>query len=122
MNYNLQQKEIISNIIGLNPTGTLSFKGTFSMDGANKIVNTPANISKENAKKTDENEFICNNNTIENFESYNKQMQNKKQIQSKKQNYYNLINKQEYISNYIYLSILFFILVSIFFIVYGSNI
>ena len=116
MNYNLQQKEIISNIIGLNPTGTLSFKGTFSMDGSNKIVNTPANISKENAKKTDENEFICNNNTIENFESYNKQMHNKKQ------NYYNLIKKQEYISKYIYLLILFFFLLSIFFIVHRCGI
>lgn len=69
-NYNIHEKEVISNIIGLNPTGTLSFNGTFTMNGTNNIINTQENISKENLKKTETNEFINKSNVIENFESY----------------------------------------------------
>ena len=69
-NYNMHEKEVISNIIGLNPTGTLSFNGTFAMNGSNNNVNTQENISKNNLKKTEANEFINNSNVIENFESY----------------------------------------------------
>jgi len=68
--YNIHEKEVISNIIGLNPTGTLSFNGTFAMNGSNNNVNTPQNIARDNLKKTDANEFINNSNVIENFESY----------------------------------------------------
>lgn len=68
-NYNIHEKEVISNIIGLNPTGTLSFNGTFTMNGSNNIINTQENISKENLKKTETNEFINKSNVIENFES-----------------------------------------------------
>ena len=42
--YNIHEKEVISNIIGLNPTGTLSFNGTFAMNGSNNNVNTSENI------------------------------------------------------------------------------
>jgi hypothetical protein len=69
-NYNIHEKEVISNIIGLNPTGTLSFNGTFTMNGSNSIINTQENISKDNLKKTETNEFIHKSNVIENFESY----------------------------------------------------
>jgi hypothetical protein len=68
--YNIHEKEVISNIIGLNPTGTLSFNGTFAMNGSNNNVNTQENISRNNLKKTEANEFINNSNVIENFESY----------------------------------------------------
>ena len=68
--YNMHEKEVISNIIGLNPTGTLSFNGTFAMNGSNNNVNTQQNISRNNLKKTEANEFINNSNVIENFESY----------------------------------------------------
>lgn len=71
-NYNNHQKEVISNIIGLNPTGTLSFNGTFAMNGSNNNINTQQNIAKANLKKTEANEFINNSNVIENFESYHK--------------------------------------------------
>lgn len=70
--YNIHEKEVISNIIGLNPTGTLSFNGTFSMNGSNNNVNTQENIARANLKKTEANEFINNSNVIENFESYHK--------------------------------------------------
>ena len=68
--YNIHEKEVISNIIGLNPTGTLSFNGTFAMNGSNNNVNTQQNIARANLKKTEANEFINNTNVIENFESY----------------------------------------------------
>ena len=79
-NYNMHEKEVISNIIGLNPTGTLSFNGTFAMNGSNNNVNTPENISRNNLKKTEANEFINNSNVIENFESYHKKYKYKNNI------------------------------------------
>ena len=79
-NYNMHEKEVISNIIGLNPTGTLSFNGTFAMNGSNNNVNTQENISKNNLKKTEANEFINNSNVIENFESYHKKYKYKNNI------------------------------------------
>ena len=107
-NYNIHEKEVISNIIGLNPTGTLSFNGTFTMNGSNNIINSQENISKENLKKTETNEFINKSNIIENFESYYKKSnitQNKFFIYS---------NKDSYIKNhnniYIFLSIFLFLL------------
>ena len=97
--YNIHEKEVISNIIGLNPTGTLSFNGTFAMNGSNNNVNTPENISKNNLKKTEANEFINNSNVIENFESYHIQ----------KNKYYNtFFDNNEYI--YILLIIILFFL------------
>ena len=45
--YNMHEKEVISNIIGLNPTGTLSFNGTFAMNGSNNNVNTQEFALKE---------------------------------------------------------------------------
>lgn len=67
----MNNKEILlNNIIGLNPTGILDFNGTYNMNGANNIVQNANNISKENLKKTNHNQIVCNN--IENFENYKK--------------------------------------------------
>ena len=97
--YNIHEKEVISNIIGLNPTGTLSFNGTFAMNGSNNNVNTQQNIARANLKKTEANEFINNSNVIENFESYHIQ----------KNKYYNtFFDNNEYI--YILLIIILFFL------------
>ena len=67
----MHEKEVISDIIGLNPTGLLSFEGTFSLKGANQNITTSTNLSKENLIKTNDNEYICNNNNnnIEHFYS-----------------------------------------------------
>ena len=97
--YNIHEKEVISNIIGLNPTGTLSFNGTFAMNGSNNNVNTQENISKNNLKKTEANEFINNSNVIENFESYHKKYKYKNNI---------LFDNNDYI--YIILIIILFLL------------
>ena len=64
--YNIEQ--VLSNIIGLNPTGTMNFEGTYEMNGSNDIVRTSQNASKENLKKVQSNQVICG--TIENFENY----------------------------------------------------
>ena len=96
--YNIHEKEVISNIIGLNPTGTLSFNGIFAMNGSNNNVNTKQNIARANLKKTEANEFINDSNVIENFESY--------QIGKYKNN--NLFDNNDYI--YIILIIILFLL------------
>lgn len=59
---------ILSNIISLNPTGTLDYNGTFRLEGNNNIVNTPQDASKKNLDKTMNNEVICG---IEKFENNN---------------------------------------------------
>jgi ABC-type lipoprotein release transport system permease subunit len=98
-NYNIHEKEVISNIIGLNPTGTLSFNGTFAMNGSNNNVNTQENISRANLKKTEANEFINNSNVIENFESYHKKYKYKNN---------NLFDNNDYI--YIILILILFLM------------
>jgi hypothetical protein len=60
---------VLSNIISLNPTGTLDFQGTFALNGSNSIVQNPADASKNNLDKTTNNEIICG--TIENFTNQN---------------------------------------------------
>lgn len=66
MNY----KEIVlSNIIGLNPTGTLDFSGTYKMNGNNNNVRNSSTASKENLVKAANNEIICND--VENFDNFN---------------------------------------------------
>jgi len=58
---------VLSNTISLNPTGTLDFKGTFSLNGNNNLVQNTANASEDNLNKTTNNEFICGQ--IETFEN-----------------------------------------------------
>ena len=64
-NYNMEQ--VIGNIIAMNPTGTLTFDGTFGMNGNNDIVRSSEGASYENLKKTQSNEIICG--YTENFEN-----------------------------------------------------
>lgn len=60
---------ILSNIIGLNPTGTMNFEGTYKLNGINNVVKDSNNASKENLKKTSNNEIVCN--SVEHFENTN---------------------------------------------------
>lgn len=79
-------KEIIqSNIAGLNPTGIINFTGTYKMNGNNNIVLNSQDMSKNNLKKVQNNQVVCN--SIENFE-----------------------NNINYNKNYIYLTIIILIL------------
>lgn len=76
MDYSLHDKEVIGNIIGMNPTGLISFEGTFSMVGSNQSVNSPSNLSKKKMKQTENNEYICddNNQNKETFQNYHNQI------------------------------------------------
>jgi hypothetical protein len=62
------KKEMVdSYVIGVNPTGILSFDGTFKMQGQNNIIMSSSNISKDNLKKTQNNEFVCHTERKETF-------------------------------------------------------
>ena len=62
------KKEMVdSYVIGVNPTGILSFDGTFKMQGQNNIIMSSSNIAKDNLKKTQNNEFVCNTERKETF-------------------------------------------------------
>ena len=58
---------VLSDVISLNPTGTLDFNGTFSLNGNNSIVQNPESASKENLDKSMNNEVICG--SLEHFEN-----------------------------------------------------
>jgi len=90
---------ILSNIIGINPTGTLDYEGTYKLNGNNNIVQNSQNASKESLEKAQNNEINCNN--IENFENY---------IEFKNIIIYKLENKS--------ICVLFFLIILIFFIIY----
>jgi hypothetical protein len=64
---NYTKELVLSNIIGINPTGTLQFDGTYTLLGNNNIIQTSKTASKENLDKTQKNKIVCNN--IENFEN-----------------------------------------------------
>ena len=60
---------VISNLISLNPTGIMTLKdSTLQSNGTNNIILNANMASKENLKKAQENEIICNN--IEKFENF----------------------------------------------------
>jgi hypothetical protein len=58
---------VLNNIIGINPTGSIDYQGTYKLQGANNIVRTTDDLSSENLYKTQNNEIICSN--IEKFEN-----------------------------------------------------
>ena len=43
--------DVLNNIIGINPTGILDYQGTYKLMGANDLVRSSAEISKENLNK-----------------------------------------------------------------------
>ena len=90
---------ILSNIIGINPTGTLDYEGTYKLNGNNNIVINSQNASKESLEKAQKNEINCN--SIENFE-----------------NYMDLQNKINYKFQKKYICISIFFIILIFFIIY----
>lgn len=66
---------VLNNIIGINPTGTIDYQGTYILQGSNNIVRTTDDLSSDNLYKTQNNEIICNN--IEKFENqYNNKLEN----------------------------------------------
>jgi hypothetical protein len=99
----MSYKEIIlSNIIGLNPTGTLDFNGTYTMNGNNNIVKSSLDTSKKNLDRSQKNKIICNQ--VEKFENYNTK--------------YDLNYNTKYDLNYIKNIILIILIIIIFFILF----
>lgn len=66
--YTESQKDVIANIISLNPTGKIDFSGIFKPKGQTSEVKNSYNVSKENLKRTNNNQFVCDN--IEQFKNY----------------------------------------------------
>ena len=61
------KEKVLSNIIGLNPTGVLQFTGTYEMTGNNNIIQTSNTAANESLKTANQNKIVCNN--IEKFEN-----------------------------------------------------
>ena len=72
MSNTLARDIVLSNTISLNPTGTLDFKGTFTLNGNNNLVQNTTNASEDNLNKTTNNEIICG--PIETFENQGSQL------------------------------------------------
>ena len=89
--YNMSNSKItiLNNIIGINPTGTLDYQGTYTLNGNNDQIKSTEQISKENLEKTLNGEIVCNN--VETFINQNKQTETKIQKQIKTQYYLNNI-------------------------------
>ena len=60
---------VLNAIIGLNPTGTLDFNGTYKMNGVNNIVRNSKDAAKDNLAKVNKNEVSCD--LVENFWNQN---------------------------------------------------
>ena len=63
--YSEIQKDVIADVISLNPTGKIDFSGIFKPKGQTSKVKNTQIIAKEKLKKTNSNEFVCDN--IEQF-------------------------------------------------------
>ena len=55
-----------NSISGVNPTGTITLKQSFEMNGSNNKIQSTSNIAEDNLKKSNINQFNCN---LENFSS-----------------------------------------------------
>lgn len=70
----INNNELIkSNIAGLNPTGTINYAGTFTLNGSNNIVQYASSASKSGLNSINNNKVVCSNiENFENFENYYK--------------------------------------------------
>ena len=105
---NINKEKIIGDIIGLNPTGTIEFNGTFQMNGNNNIIQTPINASKERLEKSQNNQIVCENfnNQYSEFHKYLTQKE------------YYIVNIDKIENNFNKKYILLLIVFSIIFIIY----
>jgi hypothetical protein len=62
---------VINNIIGMNPTGTIDFNGTFKMNGPNSKIQDTSTIGHNNLVLSQTNQVVCT--SVEKFTNdYNK--------------------------------------------------
>jgi hypothetical protein len=67
MNIDDNKKKVLSNIIGINPTGTVNYEGTYSLKGNNNIIMNPDESAKISLEKAQNNEINCSN--LEKFDN-----------------------------------------------------
>ena len=67
INFNVKKEAVLNNVIGLNPTGTLTFDGTYKLNGSNNIILNPSESSKKNLEKSQNNSIRCD--SLEKFEN-----------------------------------------------------
>ena len=66
------KEKLMGYIIGINPTGTISFDGTYNLKGKNDIIQTSSEKAKDNLQSVQNNTFICKKKkVIESFVSKN---------------------------------------------------
>jgi hypothetical protein len=66
---NKAKEMILNNIIGINPTGQLTYEGSFHLNGNVDIIKTTTTSQKDALSKATDNKIICNH--IETFENNN---------------------------------------------------
>ena len=74
--YNNIQKDVISNVVSLHPTGRVQFDKNMKLLGSIANVKNTQTLSNQNLKKVNENEYVCN--TIETFSNKTEMMPYKK--------------------------------------------
>ena len=62
------QNLVLSNIIGINPTGIMTYDGFIKMNGNNNIVNSSNTVNKKSITRIQNNQILCND--IEKFENF----------------------------------------------------
>lgn len=72
---NRNEIPVINNIIGMNPTGTIDFNGTFKMNGQNNIIQDSATLGHNNLVLSQTNQVVCT--SIEKFTNDYNRLYNK---------------------------------------------
>lgn len=117
--------KLLSNIISLNPTGTLDYQGTYTLQGNNQILSNPMEASQNNLQKTMNNEIICGN--METFKNLNESdfrndfendFENEFENEFENKNEHEIFKKKNILyKKYIFLSCVFIILFLIFYLI-----
>jgi len=68
------QNLVLSSIIGINPTGIMTYDGSLKLNGNNNIVNSSNTVNKKSITRIQNNQILCDD--IEKFENFNKSSNN----------------------------------------------
>lgn len=68
------QNLVLSSIIGINPTGIMTYDGSLKLNGNNNIVNSSNTVNKKSITRIQNNQILCDD--IEKFENLNKSSNN----------------------------------------------
>jgi hypothetical protein len=91
------QNLVLSSIIGINPTGIMTYDGSLKLNGNNNIVNSSNTVNKKSIERIQNNQILCDD--IEKFENFSKSSNNS-------------------LNNIIYILLIMIIILFIFYILY----